>query len=80
MPTHTRLTHSSRGTILSSFQKKTPVLIWLDDDTKLQLKGQNLGYDEHMMNTTLEDAVEIIGGKRTEVGFHYFATRSLCCC
>ena len=57
-------------TVLSSFyflQKKTRVLIWLYEDTKLQLEGQIIGFDEYM-NMTLEDAVEIVGGKRTEVG------------
>lgn len=49
------------------FQKKTRVLIWLYEDTKLQIEGQIIGFDEYM-NMTLEDAVEIIGGKRTEVG------------
>jgi small nuclear ribonucleoprotein E len=43
------------------------VLIWLYEDTKLQIEGQIIGFDEYM-NMTLEDAVEIIGGKRTEVG------------
>ncbi len=43
------------------------MLIWLYEDTKLQIEGQIIGFDEYM-NMTLEDAVEIIGGKRTEVG------------
>lgn len=43
------------------------MLIWLYEDTKLQLEGQIIGFDEYM-NMTLEDAVEIVGGKRTEVG------------
>lgn len=53
--------------IFSHLQKKTRVLIWLYEDTKLQIEGQIIGFDEYM-NMTLEDAVEIIGGKRTEVG------------
>jgi small nuclear ribonucleoprotein E len=48
-------------------QKKTRVLIWLYEDTKLQIEGQIIGFDEYM-NMTLEDAVEIVGDKRTEVG------------
>jgi small nuclear ribonucleoprotein E len=43
------------------------VLIWLYEDTKLQIEGQIIGFDEYM-NMTLEDAVEVQGGKRTEVG------------
>jgi small nuclear ribonucleoprotein E len=42
-------------------------LIWLYEDTKLQIEGQIIGFDEYM-NMTLEDAVEIVGGKRTEIG------------
>jgi small nuclear ribonucleoprotein E len=42
-------------------------LIWLYEDTKLQIEGQIIGFDEYM-NMTLEDAIEIIGGKRTEIG------------
>jgi len=41
--------------------------VWLYEDTKLQIEGQIIGFDEYM-NMTLEDAVEIQGGKRTEVG------------
>ena len=48
-------------------QKKTRVLIWLYEDTKLQIEGQIIGFDEYM-NMTLEDAVEVVGDKRTEVG------------
>ena len=65
---NTHQTHtffSKRHYTLLISQKKTRVLIWLYDDTKLHLEEQNLGYDDHM-NTRLEGAVEIIGGKRTE--------------
>lgn len=43
------------------------MLLWLYEDTKLQIEGQIIGFDEYM-NMTLEDAVEIRNGKRTEVG------------
>ena len=47
-------------------QKKTRVRIWLYEDTKMQLEGQIIGFDEYM-NMVLDDAVEI-GKKRNEVG------------
>ena len=47
-------------------QKKTRVRIWLYEDTKTQLEGQIIGFDEYM-NMVLDDAVEI-GKKRIEVG------------
>mmetsp|Transcript_21320 Transcript_21320/g.30667 ORF Transcript_21320/g.30667 Transcript_21320/m.30667 type:complete len:84 (-) Transcript_21320:263-514(-) len=53
--------------IFSHLQKKTRVKIWLYEDTKLQIEGQIIGFDEYM-NMTLEDAVEIQNSKRTEVG------------
>mmetsp|Transcript_1512 Transcript_1512/g.2055 ORF Transcript_1512/g.2055 Transcript_1512/m.2055 type:complete len:88 (+) Transcript_1512:112-375(+) len=53
--------------IFSHLQKKNRVLLWLYEDTKLQIEGQIIGFDEYM-NMTLEDAVEIRNGKRTEVG------------
>mmetsp|Transcript_11301 Transcript_11301/g.16606 ORF Transcript_11301/g.16606 Transcript_11301/m.16606 type:complete len:89 (-) Transcript_11301:719-985(-) len=53
--------------IFSHLQKKNRVLVWLYEDTKLQIEGQIIGFDEYM-NMTLEDAVEIQNGKRTEVG------------
>jgi len=53
--------------IFSHLQKKTRVLLWLFEDTKLQIEGQIIGFDEYM-NMTLEDAVEVVNGKRTEVG------------
>ena len=50
----------------STRQKKTRVRIWLYEDTKTQLEGQIIGFDEYM-NMVLDDAVEI-GKKRVEVG------------
>ena len=47
-------------------QKKTRVRIWLYEDTKTQLEGQIIGFDEYM-NMVLDDAVEI-GKKRVEIG------------
>jgi small nuclear ribonucleoprotein E len=47
-------------------QKKTRVRIWLYEDTKTQLEGQIIGFDEYM-NVVLDEAVEI-GKKRVEVG------------
>ena len=50
-------------------QKKTRVRLWLYEDTRTQLEGQIIGFDEYM-NMVLDDAVEI-GGKhqqRVEVG------------
>ena len=47
-------------------QKKTRVRIWLYEDSKTQLEGQIIGFDEYM-NMVLDDAVEI-GKKRTEIG------------
>lgn len=52
--------------IFGHLQKKTRVRIWLYEDTKMQLEGQIIGFDEYM-NMVLDDAVEI-GKKRTEVG------------
>lgn len=52
---------------LHLLQKKTRVLIWLHEDTKTQIEGQIIGFDEYM-NMTLDEAVEIHSGKRTEVG------------
>jgi small nuclear ribonucleoprotein E len=48
------------------FQKKSRVRIWIYEDTKTQLEGQIIGFDEYM-NMVLDDAVEI-GKKRTEIG------------
>jgi small nuclear ribonucleoprotein E len=47
-------------------QKKTRVRIWLYEDTKTQIEGQIIGFDEYM-NFVLDDAVEI-GKKRVEIG------------
>jgi small nuclear ribonucleoprotein E len=49
-----------------TLQKKTRVRIWIYEDTKTQLEGQIIGFDEYM-NMVLDDAVEI-GKKRTEIG------------
>ena len=61
----------TRSTDISLFQnkklqKKTRVRIWLYEDTKTQLEGQIIGFDEYM-NMVLDDAVEI-GKKRVEIG------------
>ena len=48
------------------WQKKTRVKLWLYEDTKTQLEGQIIGFDEYM-NMVLDEAVEI-GKKRVEVG------------
>lgn len=42
-------------------------MVWLYEDTKMQIEGQIIGFDEYM-NMTLEDAVEVVGGKRTDIG------------
>jgi small nuclear ribonucleoprotein E len=42
------------------------VRIWLYEDTKTQIEGQIIGFDEYM-NMVLDDAVEI-GKKRIDVG------------
>mmetsp|Transcript_58446 Transcript_58446/g.65380 ORF Transcript_58446/g.65380 Transcript_58446/m.65380 type:complete len:93 (-) Transcript_58446:360-638(-) len=52
--------------IFGHLQKKKRVRIWLYEDTKMQLEGQIIGFDEYM-NMVLDDAVEI-GKKRVEVG------------
>ena len=43
------------------------MLIWLHEDTKTQIEGQIIGFDEYM-NMTLDDAVEVTGEKRIDVG------------
>lgn len=50
-------------------QKKTRVRLWLYEDSRLQIEGQIIGFDEYM-NMVLEDAVEIDSKKnaREEVG------------
>ena len=47
-------------------QKKSRVRLWLYEDTKTQIEGQIIGFDEYM-NMVLDDAVEI-GKTRKEVG------------
>ena len=49
-----------------STQKKTRVRIWLYEDTKTQIEGQIIGFDEYM-NMVLDEAVEI-GKTRQEIG------------
>ena len=64
-----RLTHVPLTISLfrnKKIQKKTRVRIWLYEDTKTQLEGQIIGFDEYM-NMVLDDAVEI-GKKRVEIG------------
>jgi len=43
------------------------VLIWLHEDTKTQIEGQIIGFDEYM-NMTLDEAVEVSGDKRNDIG------------
>ena len=40
--------------------------VWLYEDTKTQIEGQIIGFDEYM-NMVLDDAVEI-GKSRKEIG------------
>jgi small nuclear ribonucleoprotein E len=58
------LSHNNKQT--KTTQKKTRVRLWLYEDTKTQLEGQIIGFDEYM-NMVLDEAVEI-GKKRVEVG------------
>ncbi|GKY97663.1 hypothetical protein MPSEU_000724600 [Mayamaea pseudoterrestris] len=44
--------------IFGHLQKKTRVRIWLYEDTRMQMEGQIIGFDEYM-NFVLDDAVEI---------------------
>ena len=60
---NTNLTH----TLFHFLQKKTRVRLWLYEDTRLQIEGQIIGFDEYM-NMVIEDAVEIGNNKRVEVG------------
>lgn len=50
-------------------RKKTRVRIWLYEDTRMQIEGQIIGFDEYM-NMVVDDAVEIDSKKqaRQEVG------------
>lgn len=51
-------------------KKKTRVRIWLYEDTRMQIEGQIIGFDEYM-NMVLDDAVELDAKKnnsRQEVG------------
>jgi|EP00544_Gedaniella_sp_CCMP2646_P008981 small nuclear ribonucleoprotein E len=53
--------------IFGHLQKKNRVLIWLHEDTKTQIEGQIIGFDEYM-NMTLDDAVEVTGKERNDIG------------
>lgn len=53
--------------LLLLLQNKTRIKLWLYEDTKLQIEGQIIGFDEYM-NMTLDDAVEVLNNKRTEIG------------
>jgi len=50
-------------------QKKTRVRLWLYEDSRLQIEGQIIGFDEYF-NVVLDEAVEIDSKKnaRQEVG------------
>ena len=54
---------------LKTTRKKTRVRIWLYEDTRMQIEGQIIGFDEYM-NMVVDDAVEIDSKKqaRLEVG------------
>jgi small nuclear ribonucleoprotein E len=39
----------------------------LHEDTKTQIEGQIIGFDEYM-NMTLDDAVEVTGKERNDIG------------
>lgn len=55
-------------TIHTHIQKQTRVRIWLYEETKLQIEGVIIGFDEYM-NMVLDDAVEISkSAGRVEVG------------
>jgi small nuclear ribonucleoprotein E len=41
-----------------SAKKKTRVRIWLYEDTRIQMEGVIIGFDEYM-NIVLDDAIEI---------------------
>ncbi|KNC47444.1 small nuclear ribonucleoprotein E [Thecamonas trahens ATCC 50062] len=47
--------------------QKMRVLVWLRDNTKLQIEGVIIGYDE-FMNLTLTDAAEITLQKGKRIG------------
>ncbi|EEC44494.1 predicted protein [Phaeodactylum tricornutum CCAP 1055/1] len=55
--------------IFSHLQKKSRVRLWLYEDSRLQIEGQIIGFDEYM-NMVMDDAVEIDSKKnvRQEVG------------
>ena len=49
------------------FQKKNRVRIWIYEDSKLQVEGCIIGFDEYM-NMVVDEAVEVENNKRKEVG------------
>jgi small nuclear ribonucleoprotein E len=49
---------------LPSHRKKTRVRLWLYEDTRMQIEGVIIGFDEYM-NFVLDDAVEIDSAKKT---------------
>ena len=55
--------------IFSHLQSKNRVKIWLYEDTRMQIEGQIIGFDEYM-NMTLDNAVECDSktGKRNDIG------------
>lgn len=53
--------------IFGHLQKKTRVKVWLYEDTKLQIEGTIIGFDEYM-NIVLDEAVEVTKSSRTTVG------------
>ena len=50
-------------------QKKTRVVIWLYEDTRMSIEGLIIGFDEYM-NLVLDNATELDlkTGKKTDVG------------
>ena len=47
--------------------QKVRVLVWLKDNTKLQLEGVVIGFDE-FMNVTMDETTEITLSKGVRVG------------
>ena len=63
--TTTTNNNNNEKTIL---QKKTRVRIWLYEDTRMQMEGVIIGFDEYM-NVVLDDAVEMTARDgRKEIG------------
>jgi len=55
--------------IFDHLQKKTRVVIWLYEDTRMSIEGLIIGFDEYM-NLVLDNATELDlkTGKKTDVG------------